>query len=116
MTLRLGNVTMDCTDAPKVAAFWSAALERPVDEGGNPFFVSIGRESAGPAMFFIAVPEPKSVKNRVHLDLIADDRRAEIERLVGLGATFVADKDEWGVSWTVMHDPEGNEFCIAADH
>ena len=49
----------------------------------------------------------------MHVDLVAGDRDAEVERLVTLGATKVADKDEWGISWTVLHDPEGNEFCVA---
>ena len=49
----------------------------------------------------------------MHVDLVADDRRAEVARLVALGATEVADKDEWGISWTVLTDPEGNELCIA---
>ena len=113
MTLTLGNVTIDCARPPTVATFWSEALDLPIDEGAHDFFVSIGRSQPGPTMFFVAVPEPKTGKNRVHVDLVADDRRAEIDRLVGLGATFVADKDEWGLSWSVMADPEGNEFCVA---
>jgi predicted enzyme related to lactoylglutathione lyase len=60
------------------------------------------------------VPKGKEVKNRVHLDLQADDRAAEVERLVSLGATVVHDKDEWDVKWTTLADPEGNEFCVAA--
>ena len=63
-------------------------------------------------MMFIAVPEAKSVKNRVHLDLDADDREAEVRRLIELGATHIHDKDEWGISWTTLADPEGNEFCV----
>lgn len=68
------------------------------------------------ALLFLAVPEPKTAKNRVHLDLECDDRRAEVARLVDLGATHVADHDEWGISWSVLLDPEGNEFCLAATH
>jgi predicted enzyme related to lactoylglutathione lyase len=52
-------------------------------------------------------------KNRVHLVLHADDRAAEVERLVSLGATIVHDKDEWNVRWTTLTDPQGNEFCVA---
>ncbi len=59
------------------------------------------------------VPEPKSGKNRVHVDLMAADRRAEVARLQGLGATVVDEYDEWGVQWTVLSDVEGNEFCVA---
>jgi len=59
------------------------------------------------------VPEPKAAKNRMHVDLAAPDREAEVARLVALGATRVADMDEWGYQSTVLHDPEGNEFCVA---
>ncbi|HEV7757826.1 MAG TPA: VOC family protein [Acidimicrobiales bacterium] len=59
------------------------------------------------------LPEPKTAKNRMHVDLEADDREKEITRLLELGATRGADHDEYGVAWTVMADPEGNEFCIA---
>ena len=68
------------------------------------------------AFLFLAVPEPKTAKNRLHLDLETDDRAAEVARLVELGATHVADHDEWGISWSVLTDPEGNEFCIADAH
>ncbi len=59
------------------------------------------------------MPEGKTVKNRSHLDVIAADPKAEIARLVGLGATRVADRDEYGYTWTLMADPEGNEFDLA---
>ena len=59
------------------------------------------------------VPEPKTAKNRMHLDLTAPDPEAEVARLVELGATRVADMEEWGDQWTVLQDPEGNEFCVA---
>ena len=114
MTLALANVTLDCADPARVARFWSAALDRPVDEGASEWFVSIGMGDEGrPAWFFIKVPEAKSAKNRMHVDLRADDREAEVARLEGLGAKRLADHDEQGVRWTTMGDVEGNEFCIA---
>jgi hypothetical protein len=57
--------------------------------------------------------EPRVAKNRVHVDLVADNREDEIARLVDLGAKRGDDHDEHGLSWTVLADPEGNEFCIA---
>lgn len=114
MTLRLGNITFDCADPPAVAAFWSAALDRPVDDGASEYFASIGmNDPSQPRWLFLKVPEAKTAKNRMHVDLVADDRTAEIERLVALGATHVGDKDEWGFSWSVLNDVEGNEFCVA---
>ncbi len=114
MTLQIGNITFDCADPGKVAGFWSAAVDRPVDEGASEYFASIGMTDGQlPRWLFIAVPEAKSAKNRLHLDMITEDRAAEVARLVELGATHVADKEEWGHSWAVLNDVEGNEFCIA---
>ena len=110
MTAQLGNITFDCDDTIAISSFWSAVLGRPVADGASEFFASI---AGSPNWLFLKVPEPKSAKNRMHVDLMADDRTAEVERLVGLGATKVADKEEWGSAWAVMSDPEGNEFCIA---
>jgi len=119
MTLNIAAITFDCEHATELATFWSAALDRPIDPGeaeAAAFFASIGRANptpGDPILMFIAVPEPKTVKNRTHLDLNASDRAAEVERLVGLGATVMHDKDEWGVRWTTLSDPAGNEFCVA---
>lgn len=118
MTVTVSAITFDCQDAAAVARFWSAALEQPLDagEGGaTEFFASIGRDAPRdrPALMFLKVPEDRAGKNRVHLDLDADDRAAAVERLVGLGATVLHDKDEWGTRWTTLADPEGNEFCVA---
>lgn len=115
MTLALGNITLDCANPPAVAEFWSAALERPIDEGASEYFVSIGiGDRTRPGMFLIAVPEPRAGKNRMHLDLHADDREAEVQRLLALGATRHSDHDEYGTRWTTLQDVEGNEFCVAA--
>lgn len=116
MTLELVHVIIDCAEPERVAAFWSDALDRPVDAGGNGFFVSIGRQQPARgqvAWFFLRVPEAKSTKNRVHVDLNATDRVAEVARLVDLGARVIADHDEWGTRWTVLRDVENNEFCVA---
>ena len=72
------------------------------------------RADGAPNMLFLRVPERKAAKNRVHLDLHADDREAEVARLEALGATRHGEHDEFGVRWTVLADVEGNEFCVAA--
>jgi hypothetical protein len=114
MSLSLANIAFDCAEPQRVAAFWSEALGRPLDDGGSEYFVSIGRgESSRESWFFTQVPEGKIAKNRVHLDLQSDDRDKEVTRLESLGATKVADHDEWGHRWTVLQDPEGNEFCVS---
>jgi predicted enzyme related to lactoylglutathione lyase len=114
MTLRLHNMTLDCADTAVVSAFWSAALDRPIDDGASEFFVSIGgSDDDQTGWFFIKVPEGKTVKNRVHIDLRADDREREVDRLIGLGAKRFADYDEYDTRWTTLHDPEGNEFCVS---
>jgi hypothetical protein len=115
MTMRVGNITFDCDDVLSVARFWSAALDRPLDLGSGPHFASIGGGDANrvePAWYFEKVPEPKSAKNRMHLDLVDPDASA-IERLVSLGASIVAEHKLGSHAWTVMQDPEGNEFCVA---
>lgn len=126
MTVKLGCVTFDCADALAVGRFWSAAIDRPLDPGADSGFASIGwharRDRDGwrpveregePSWIFAKVPEAKTVKNRLHLDLIAPDLQAEIERLVRLGATRIEDREEYGYTWTLMADPEGNEFDIS---
>jgi hypothetical protein len=116
MTVALTTITFDCRDAAALAGFWSAATGQPVDDGATEAFASIGTPSAdgGPAWTFNQVPEGKTAKNRVHLDLTAPDGDgdAEVDRLVGLGAKRVAEHDEGGARWTVLADPEGNEFCV----
>lgn len=116
MTLRVANIGVDCVDVWKVANFWSAALGRKLDEGSSEVFASIGGGDGlrgEPAWFFHKVPEPKSAKNRMHADLIDSDPEM-VATLVALGATVVKEHDLGFHSWTVMEDPEGNVFCVAA--
>ena len=101
-----------------VAAFWSAALGRPLDSGSSQFFATIGGadpERQEPAWYFNKVREPKRAKNRVHVDLVNQDPAA-VDELVRLGAAVVGEHQVRGGGhrWTVMEDPEGNVFCVAA--
>jgi hypothetical protein len=68
-------------------------------------------DGVSPDLLFVAVPEAKTIKNRLHLDLRPDDQDAEVQRLLGLGATR-ADIGQGEQSWIVLADPEGNEFCV----
>ncbi|MBA2700032.1 MAG: VOC family protein [Nocardioidaceae bacterium] len=103
-------VTWDCRNALTLATFWAAALGSNVDEDSQPdraFVEAAGW--GGPNMWFVTVPEAKTAKNRLHLDLRAPGPVAdEVRRLQKLGATVVRDGDEL----VMMHDPEGNEFCV----
>jgi predicted enzyme related to lactoylglutathione lyase len=118
MTIKLGAITLDCGDTVALANFWSVAIDRPLDPDPNEFVATIGmsdRADGAPGWLFVKVPEGKSAKNRMHCDFVAPDRAAEVDRLVALGATAVAEHDEWGHRWTVLQDPEGNEFCVAQE-
>jgi predicted enzyme related to lactoylglutathione lyase len=113
MTIALAHITFDAAHPQGLAGFWSAALGIPVDEGSSEWFASIDdADPDRPSWFFVKIPEGKSTKNRVHVDLTADDRDAEVDRLIAAGATKLSQHDEWGASWTVMVDPENNEFCV----
>jgi predicted enzyme related to lactoylglutathione lyase len=113
MTLHLANITVDCHDAARLAAFWAEALGRPVDDGASEFMASLARDDAStPTWLFLRVAEGKAGKNRMHVDFRADDYEAETARLVALGATRTGHHDEYGVVWNVLTDPEGNEFCV----
>jgi hypothetical protein len=110
MALRWQNIVIDCTDPLLVASFWSEALGLELhgpDEGD--WWIEPGDGS--PDILFLHVPEGKSVKDRIHLDLRPDDQAAEVERLISLGARRI-DIGQGNVSWVVMADPEANEFCV----
>ena len=111
MSTTLASITFDCADALATARFWSAVLDRPLPDDASAEYVQL---DGSPAWSFYAVPEPKAGKNRVHVDLEAADRDAEVERLVALGATRLGDFDEAGYRWTTLADPEGNEFDVVA--
>lgn len=111
------NVTFDCADPGAIARFWSAVTGWALhDEGawdGHEEY-SVGPPAEdGTRLYFVGVPEPKVVKNRLHLDLLPRGltQREEIARLVRLGASVVNDQPA-DVGWVVLADPEGNEFCV----
>src|SRR5262245_28485942 len=138
------QVTFDCADPDRLASFWAMALgyrkqDPPEGYATWPEFLAaqgipedqwnsasaiVDPEGRGPRLYFQRVPEPKVVKNRVHLDLNVgggrhvplEERRvhvtAAVERLRGVGATQLRPVEERGEYWVVMADPEGNEFCL----
>ncbi len=103
-------ITIDCADPQALAAWWAEALGvDDVQDHGD--FVVLAATSL--VLGFQRVPEPRPGKNRVHVDFSSPDRPAEVERLAKLGATVVGEQSMEGMSWTVLKDPEGNEFCLA---
>ena len=114
MPLRLHHIVIDTHDLPGLAGFWTEALGwRVLSERDEE--IVIGPDVTAPVgICFIPVTDAKTVKNRVHLDLTtsAADRDAEIERLLALGARRVDIGQTGQESWTVLADPEGNEFCV----
>ncbi|HEX4057110.1 MAG TPA: VOC family protein [Galbitalea sp.] len=117
MALTINQITFDCSDPLKLAAFWAAAMGWAGADDAKPDDEEVAVVSADKSrvLLFIRVPEGKAVKNRVHLDVSPTDstRDAEVERLVGLGASVYDDRRlEDGRGWVVMRDPEGNEFCV----
>lgn len=112
-TLTLGQIAVDCTDAARLSGFWSALLGQSVADGASAGMAIIPPGDGLPAMMFLSVPEPRTAKNRMHLDLIATDYRSEAERAVSLGATLHGEYDEAGFRWATLSDPERNVFDIA---
>jgi len=114
MDIRIQCVVVDTHDLPALARFWTQALGWSVLSEREREIV-IGPDVDAPVgICFMPVTGPKTVKNRLHLDLTtsASDREAEIDRLLALGARR-ADVGQTGdESWTVLADPEGNEFCV----
>jgi predicted enzyme related to lactoylglutathione lyase len=114
MPVRLHHVVIDTHDLPRLARFWTQALGWKILSEREREIVIGPDEEAPVGICFMPVTGVKAVKNRVHLDLTtsADDREAEIERLLALGATRVDIGQTGAESWTVLADPEGNEFCV----
>lgn len=113
MVSRFSELVVDCKDPKRLADFWSEVLGWAItDENENDVELS---EAPGalPALLFQRVPEGKTVKNRLHIDVSPRDRDQdeEVARLEGLGARRI-DIGQGDVSWVVMADPEGNEFCV----
>jgi hypothetical protein len=130
MGSRLTEIVVDCRDPRALAAFWAAALDyhvvrteegqveiAPWEEEPPDLAEQLRRAPGVPALVFVTVPEDKTVKNRLHLDLrpVDGSYQAEVERLLGLGARR-ADVGQGEVPWVVLADPEGNEFCLLGPH
>jgi predicted enzyme related to lactoylglutathione lyase len=111
MSLEWEQTLIDAHDPVGLGQWWARALGWVVaNDDPDEYEIRPSPEQL-PGLMFARVPEPKTVKNRLHLDFRPDDRDAEVERLVGLGATR-ADIGQGEQTWVVLADPEGNEFCV----
>jgi hypothetical protein len=111
MAVEWEQVMVDASDPGALGRWWAAALEWVVVNDDPEEFEIRPATDRLPGLLFARVPEPKTLKNRLHLDLRPDDQTAEVARLEGLGARRV-NVGQGDVSWVVLADPEGNEFCV----
>ncbi len=112
MPARFYSVVIDSHDPARLARFWAEVLGFPIVYEADDEVVVAKDEDTYPALVFVSVPEGKTVKNRLHLDLAPDDRDLEVERLLALGATRADVGQGPDVTWVVLRDIEGNEFCV----
>ena len=113
MSAFIKYITFDCADPARQAAFWTEVTSyEPVTVTEDFAALAAPDERGVRGLLFQKVPEPKTAKARMHVDLASKDPAAEVGRLVALGATRVEHREGNGTRWTVMLDPEGNEFCI----
>ena len=118
MDIRIQCVCIDTTDPLRLATFWQAALGWRLEAGpsGNEVVLEppegSPEDGVAPDLLFLRVPEEKSGKNRLHLDLRPLDQAAEVARLEGLGARRADVGQGPEVTWVVLTDPDGNEFCV----
>jgi catechol 2,3-dioxygenase-like lactoylglutathione lyase family enzyme len=122
MTLRWYTTVIDCRDFQAQSRWWAEVLDWRIGfESADEVVLipphaldparAVPPAERGPGLTFVRVPEGKAVKNRLHIDLVPDDQAAEVARLEALGARL-ADVSQGDVTWRVLADPEGNEFCV----
>lgn len=114
--MKISHITFDSQNAITHAGFWATVLGWDVAPKSHEGFAAVGgpnRPENTPTLLFLQVPEGKTAKNRVHLDLETQDLEETKTQLLAMGATFVHEKHEYGAHWMTFQDPEGNEFCVA---
>jgi predicted enzyme related to lactoylglutathione lyase len=104
-------VTMDVNDLETCSMFWSQVLGADILYR-NEKYLRLGQKGERPTLLLQKVPEPRKVKNRVHIDLDVPDLDAAVSRVLELGGNKLRELNEYGIKWAVMADPDGNEFCL----
>ena len=113
MTLTLGMVTIDTHDADALADWWAEQMGAEVMERNDGWYVVLQGGTLPIRLSFQKVEDPTPGKNRIHLDVMTDDLDAEVDRLMGGGATLVERRGDESFRWVTLADPHGNEFCVA---
>jgi hypothetical protein len=113
MALNVESITFDTIDPDKSAQWWAEAAGGQLTPYVPGEFVAVERDP-GPKLLFQKVPDPTPGKNRIHVDFTAADVDAEVNRLVGLGATETGRHAIGPVAWVVLADPDGNAFCVTS--
>lgn len=116
MTLQLGMVTTDTTDAMALATWWAEQTGAEIAETNDGWYVMVRGGSLPVVLAFQRVDAVTPGKNRLHLDLTADDLESETERLLAAGARLVERRGDEHFRWNTLADPDGNEFCVAGRH
>lgn len=116
--LVVGSIVIRVSDLERQKRFWTEALDYAArDSDAGDFVLLRPRDGSGPNVSLDAVPSPRMLPPRIHLDLYADDQAAEVSRLTALGAREVHwDKRPPDADYIIMEDPEGNRFCIIDAH
>jgi len=117
MACSLAIVTVDTTDALRLARWWAAQLDGSIIEENDGYFVIVSLGEGVPYLAFQKVDIPTPGKNRMHLDLVSPEYPEIIDRLVSNGANKIEDRQlPGGLTWTTLADIDGNEFCISGGH
>ena len=108
------SLVLDCTNPESLADFWAAALGYVTLGAAGSYVLLVAPDGNQPKLLLQRVPETKTLKNRMHLDIVTPDIHHEAARLETLGARQVSPNamSEHGSTWVLMEDPEGNEFCV----
>lgn len=112
---QLYHLAIGSHDPHSLARFWSAVLAQPILFEADDEVIVGAHKNAYPGLCFVMVPEDKTIKNRLHIDLDPDDLEAEVARILALGARH-ADVGQGDAPWVVLADPEGTEFCVLTPH
>jgi predicted enzyme related to lactoylglutathione lyase len=108
----LGYIIVDCQDNERLASFWSAVLGLEIAERSHPYIDLATSADGAPVISFQQVDEPKTVKNRLHLDIKVENLQLATEKIQAIGGRLLQECFEEPFEWRVMTDPEENEFCL----